>query len=98
MASYELSETAKRQIAEIYEYSIAEFGQRVARRYLNGLHDVCGLLANQPGMGRDVSDVRSGVRRQRYQSHIIYYEPAPGGVRILDIVHHAQDALRRYLE
>ena len=71
MADYELTARAEQRLAEIYEYSILEFGLRTARRYLNGLHKIFGQLAENPHLEIDVSNVRHGFRRLAHESHVI---------------------------
>ena len=96
MASYELSEDADGRLVEIYEYSVRNFGLKTARRYLSGLHAVCGLLAQNPRLGTDQSRIKPGLWRLAHESHVIYYRPRVAGVLIVDFLHEAQDAARRF--
>ena len=91
MAGYELSETAERRLAEIYEHSILRFGSRTARRYLNSLDRAFQLLAENPQMGSQAVAIRRGFRRLVHESHVIYYRPTETGVLIVEVLHRAQD-------
>ena len=96
MASYELSKDADDRLDEIYEYSVRNFGLKTARRYLSGLHDVFGLLAQNPRIGTDQGRLKPGLWRLAHESHVIYYRPEVAGVLIVDILHEAQDATWRF--
>lgn len=46
MGTYQLTNKAEREIDNIYEYSILNFGFRIAHDYISGIHDCFCLLAN----------------------------------------------------
>ena len=96
MASYELSEEADARLAEIYEYSIREFGRRTATRYLSGMHEMFGLLAENPHIGTNQEWIQPGFWRLVHKSHVIYYTCTATRVLIVDILHESQDAVRRF--
>lgn len=53
MAAYQLTNKAESEIERIYEYSILNFGLRVAQDYVSGLHHCFELLADNPSWGND---------------------------------------------
>lgn len=63
---------AASDLAEIADYTIAEFGIDQARRYRDQL-DACfrSLLAN-PQLGRSAEKVAPGLRRIRQQAHVVF--------------------------
>jgi toxin ParE1/3/4 len=91
MAGYRLTNRAEARLAEIYEYSILNWGVQTARGYLDSLHHAFRLLAENPRMGPDTGQVRRGLRRHAHGSHVIYYRPEKGGVVILDVLGERQD-------
>lgn len=91
MASYRLTNRAETRLAAIYEFSILNWGLPKAREYLAGLHHAFGLLAENPRMGRDMSDLRPRLRRHVHASHVIYYRADRSGALILDILGERQD-------
>lgn len=91
MASYRLTNRAEARLVAIYEYSMVTWGLPRARDYLADLHHAFGLLAENPRMGRDISELRRGVRRLVHASHVIYYRAETSGVLILDILGERQD-------
>jgi toxin ParE1/3/4 len=42
-------------------------------------------------MGRDTNEVRTGLRRFRFQSHLMFYTEEADHVLIRAIIHHAQN-------
>ena len=86
MASYRLTNRAEAKLAAIYEYSILHWGRARARDYLTELHHAFSLLAENPRMGRDIGELRRGVRRHVHASHVIYYRAERSGVLILDVL------------
>ena len=91
MAGYELTEEADARLAEIYSYSIRQFGLRTARRYLNGMHEAFEMLAGNHRIGTSSERIQAGLWRLVHESHVIYYRPLAAGVLIVDILHEAQD-------
>ncbi|MCB1448449.1 MAG: type II toxin-antitoxin system RelE/ParE family toxin [Rhizobiaceae bacterium] len=85
MARYRLSNTADRKIAAIYEYSFLTFGETRADAYFLGMHDLFGLLAANPLMGREEAELGEGVRRFPDEAHLVFYRPLTDGVLILDL-------------
>ncbi|MEZ5365472.1 MAG: type II toxin-antitoxin system RelE/ParE family toxin [Bryobacterales bacterium] len=96
MASYDLSEDAEARLDEIYAYSIRTFGLETAQRYLLGLHDIFGLLAESPRLGAEQFALGRGMWRLVYRSHVVYYRPRIAGVFIVDVLHEAQDPTLRF--
>jgi toxin ParE1/3/4 len=97
MAVYSLSAKAATDLGGIYEYTILEFGLEQARTYLLGLHKRFALLAEQPELGRSAAGLAPDLRRSEYQSHVAFYVPKAGGVRIIRVLHESMDA-KRHLE
>ena len=85
MARYRLTGVADQKIESIYEYSVLRFGEAQADVYFLGLHDLFEMLANNPLMGQEETDLGEGLRRFFYGAHIVFYRPVSDGVLILDI-------------
>jgi toxin ParE1/3/4 len=97
MAVYSLSAKAATDLDAIYEYTILEFGLEQARKYLIGLHKRFEMLAAQPELGRSAAELAPDLRRSEYQSHVVFYAPKAGGVRIIRVLHESMD-VKRHLE
>ncbi|MUG92091.1 type II toxin-antitoxin system RelE/ParE family toxin [Scytonema sp. UIC 10036] len=72
MATYQLTNKAERDIENIYEYSILNFGLRIAQEYVSGMHDCFALLAEYQSWGSNYSFIAPGLQRYEYRSHAIY--------------------------
>jgi len=91
MASYRLTNRAEAKLAAIYEYSVLNWGLPKTREYLRGLHNAFELLAENPKMGRDMGELRSGLHRHAHASHVVYYRAEASGLLILDVLGERQD-------
>ena len=91
MAELRLSRRAASDLAEIADYTIAEFGIDQARRYRDQL-DACfrSLLAN-PQLGRSAEEVAPGLRRIRQQAHVVFYTVGEDQLLIVRVLHHGMD-------
>lgn len=98
MADYRISRQARQQIVDIGVFSAQRFGAYQAKAYHSGLERTFQLLADFPGIGVDASEILSGVRRFRFQSHLIYYSESPDGVLIRALFHVAQDVRKNMFE
>jgi len=96
MADLRLSRRAASDLAEIADYTIAEFGIDQARLYRDQL-DACfrSLLAN-PQLGRSAEEVAPGLRRIRQQAHVVFYRAEGDRVFIVRVLHHSMDFERRF--
>lgn len=94
MAAYNLTQKAESEIESIYTYSIENFGLRVARNYLLGLHDCFELLAIHQTFGTDYSFIQPGLFRYEYRSHSIYYQSIEAGILIVRVLGARQDPAR----
>lgn len=91
---YKLSRQAERDIEQIYQYSIAQFGVTQASDYLNELERAFELLAEFPRMGRSAEIMRPNLRCHQHQSHIIYYKPIANGISVVRVLHKRRDYKR----
>jgi toxin ParE1/3/4 len=91
MAEYRLTERARTDLIEIYDFTEGKFGTYQADAYYAGLIRSLGLLADFPLIGQTVDDLAAGYRRFRFQSHLIFYTVRPDHVEIRAVVHGSQD-------
>ena len=69
MAEFRLSERARADLTDIYEFTTRTFGPYQADAYHAGLARTFGLLADFPLIGALVEELAPGYRRFRVQSH-----------------------------
>lgn len=81
---YELSERASKDVDNIIEYSLEQFGKKVTNDYFDGLYYSFELLTDNPRFGR----VTSGKTRQYiYRKHVISYYLEKDYIIIFKIIH-----------
>lgn len=91
MAGYRYAKRADRDLASLIEYSIANWGEKVADKYVLGLFGRLDLIADNPSFGRDYSHIFPGLRRYEHRSHSIYYLIERDGIQIVRILGAGQD-------
>jgi toxin ParE1/3/4 len=94
MAEYRLAPAARRDLDDIFDYTVAEWGLPQALRYIDLIEGACAALAEAPGSAPACDDIRPGYRRRVVQRHVIYARPEPYGVAIIRILHDGMDTKR----
>ena len=72
---------------DIAAYTVQEWGEDQAIRYIDGLESCCEQLANTPKLGRPCSSIRPGLRRIEHGRHVVFYRVEPDGVLVSRILH-----------
>jgi toxin ParE1/3/4 len=91
VARFRLAKRAETDLDEIW-FTIAIDNVNAADRTIDTLHEVAGLLSSQPRMGRERAELEVGLRSVVTSTpYVIYYKPAPDGIVIVRILHHARD-------
>jgi toxin ParE1/3/4 len=98
MAKYRLTERARSDLIDIYDFTESKFGAYQADAYHAGLIRSFGLLADFPRIGQSADELALGYRRFRFQSHLIFYTEQPDAVEIRAIVHGAVDIRQNLFE
>ena len=91
MAEYRLTDRARADLIDIYDFTESKFGSYQADAYYAGLVRSFGLLADFPLIGQPVDELAVNYRRFRFQSHLIYYTASPDGVAIRAVIHGMTD-------
>jgi toxin ParE1/3/4 len=91
MAEYRLTDRARADLIDIYNFTEDKFGAYQADAYYAGLIRTLGLLADFPRIGQAVAELAAGYRRFRFQSHLIFYTEQPELIEIRAIVHGSKD-------
>ncbi len=74
MATYQLTQAASDDIAEIFTEGLALFGLVQADNYHEGLTAAFEFLADFPRAARMREEINPPTRAYRYQSHVILYD------------------------
>lgn len=94
MADYILSARAARDIEDIANYGLTNFGVTKSREYGQGLEVCLAQLAVSPLMGLGADELADGLRRYMYESHWIFYVQRNGGLRVVRILQKNMDFVR----
>jgi toxin ParE1/3/4 len=99
VARFRLSQRARRDLAEIWRYSAERWSEAQADRYYGALIDAIEILADRPGLARDVADLRPGYRSMPCRSHVIFFRMTDNrGIEVMRILHQRMDVRARLWE
>jgi len=86
-----LARSAVADLDEIWAYLAKKESIEVAEKVVSSLVSRFGILAENPGLGRDRSDLWAGLRSFPVGNYRIYYHADTGGaLRILYVRHTAR--------
>jgi len=94
MAKYSLTENARLDLAFVYRQGLDQFGEQQANLYLDEIFHLFDLLADNPEMGFDFEVQGKKFQRLSYQSHVLIFEKAANGVKILRVFYGGSDYLK----
>ncbi len=81
---YSLSDRAQADLIGIYTYTVINFGETQAERYLGGLYDSFERLLDNPKLGKPA---RKNTRCYIYKSHYVIYHIDGDTIKILRVIH-----------
>lgn len=94
MAEYRLSPLAQRDLEELFDHTLARWGEAQALRYTDLIADACAALAAAPYQAPDCAHIRPGYRRRGVEQHMIYFRITDYGIAVIRILHQRMDAAR----
>lgn len=92
MAEYRLSPAAQRDLDDMFDYSLAQWGLAQAMRYTDLIAAACADLAETPQRAQRCDNIRPGYRRRSIERHMIYFRVTDYGIAIVRILHQRMDA------
>ncbi len=87
MGEFRFSRRAEADLLSIAEYTLRKWGKAQAVKYLGELEACCGMLADNPGMGRLCGTIRPGLHRHEHGKHVLFYWRERGGILVSRILH-----------
>lgn len=94
MAEFRLTPAALRDLEDIWRYTVQHWGTVQATHYLDVLNTSFEALAHSLMLAPTCDHIRPGYRRQRVESHAIYFKLDRGTVIVVRILHERMDAPR----
>lgn len=73
MAKLRFSSAAKNDLQNIARDTIRQFGVNQSNAYRDGFKRCFGWIVENPKTGREVDNIRPGLRRFDHKSYAIYY-------------------------
>lgn len=93
--NYALSVAADRDLLELTQHSLLQFGQSQTKKYLTELEQLFIALARDPSMGRSRTEIKRGLMCFPFKAHVIYYRiKQPDLVLIVRVLHGSRDQER----
>lgn len=91
---YRLSALAKQDLMDIFDFTIAHWGEQQAMHYAQILSAGFDLLAENPETGQIRDDLLKHARSFPVGSHIVFYSiqpQTPNGIEIARVLHQSMD-------
>ncbi|MCB2050178.1 MAG: type II toxin-antitoxin system RelE/ParE family toxin [Novosphingobium sp.] len=95
MPDLHIGRRAASDLAEIADYTIAEFRIERACKYRDLLQACFKSLLENPHLGRSADELAPGMRRIRQQAHVIFYQSTDNGILIVRVLHQSRECERR---
>jgi toxin ParE1/3/4 len=93
MTKLVVSPRAKRDLHEIWDFSVERWGIDQAERYLRELWHALERAAEDPRRGQSCDDIRAGYFRLKVGSHVVFYRLTTEGI---DVLHGRRDFERHF--
>lgn len=81
------SNDTKSDLRQIIDYTIDQWGEAQADRYLGDLVQCFERIEQAPGIGRACLDIHPGLYRIEQGQHVIFYLPESTGIFICRVFH-----------
>lgn len=91
MARYVLSPLAAADLQLIYDYTLDQWGEAQAERYLAALRDRFRWLITHPDIGKQRNDIGWGLRSFPEGKHLIFYRVAGKNIEVAAVPHQRED-------
>lgn len=98
MSDYTLSPEAILDLQDIYLFTVDEWGEVQAEKYLNDIYAVFERLTQFPSIGRLRSELADGLRSIPIGAHVIFFMQWQSDIAIVRVLHGARDVERVFGE
>jgi toxin ParE1/3/4 len=94
MSQYRLTPAAQADLESIWEYTVANWSEAQAERYIRDIQTSCEGLISGATVSRSAEDIRAGYRKAATGSHVMFFKQSMDGVVIVRILHQRMDIER----
>lgn len=96
MTNYYFTEQAEKDLESITDFTVQRWGTAQALNYLDELHEIAQLLADNPLLGAERDELCQGLHSFPYQSHMLFYVLQKEGIVIVRVLHTSVDVVRHF--
>ncbi len=93
-----LTERALRDIAKIETYSVSDWGQRIADKYIADLEAALTRIQEKPDLLRPEKELHPNLCFYRVNQHLLVCDVQPKTVFVLTVIHASRDTPSRLAE
>ena len=86
-----LSDAAKDDLENIFEFGFYTFGEAQALRYLDSFDETFSMLQGNPLLSKPREEIQVNLRSFLHQSHAVFYDYTKTKLRIIRVLHHSRD-------
>jgi len=88
---YQLSELARNDLEDIWEYSFKNWSIKQADKYITQIIKEIENICQNPLIGKSISTIKPNHRMLRVNFHLIIYKVASDGLKVDRILHERMD-------
>lgn len=92
--AWKLSTLGVSDLEDIFDYTANEHGPDQAFEYTKAFDDIFDKLADNPKLGRERSEIKTGLGSIVKQHHIAFYRIQDNTIHIVRILHGSSDLPR----
>jgi toxin ParE1/3/4 len=92
-AGYSLRQQALDDLESIWLYSYQEWGVEQADQYIRSLLSRCTWLSENPQLGKQRAEIKSGYYCFPEGMHLVFYKITRDGIDIIGIPHQSMDSI-----
>jgi toxin ParE1/3/4 len=88
---YRLTPAAKKDLLEIWQYTVKTWGIKKAEQYLTNIERKLELLAANPKLGKKRPEIRHDYFSFPVAKHIIFYLKGINHIQVIGVLHGRMD-------
>ncbi len=97
MTQFILSPAAKNDLDGIWNYTVKEWGEAQAERYMRDIKGACYGLASGNQNSLSAENIKAGYRKSLVGSHLLFFKILDDGtINIIRILHQQMDILQHF--